>query len=92
MVGMRIPLVWIEDERRSNNKLYEATLSVEIYPGISLKIKLERLVKEPNKACCTGRLSNLDNSYIITLFSDNKPFATVYLVPPWLSCKNSSYH
>ena len=44
MVGMRIPLVWIEDERRSNNKLYEATLSVEIYPGISLKIKLERLV------------------------------------------------
>jgi hypothetical protein len=83
--NLRLPRIWINEikQKNYNEKCYDAFVTIELYPNIKLKISIKKLIQEPKKACCTGRLLGLNSSYIITLFSEGGPFASVYLFPPW---------
>ncbi|AFZ70000.1 hypothetical protein Calag_0218 [Caldisphaera lagunensis DSM 15908] len=83
---MRLPRTWI-DSSRKNEENYEARITVEIYPGVNFKIYINKLAQKPVFACCTGRENKICNSYIISLFSQSGPFASLYILPPWLVSK-----
>jgi len=48
-------------------------------------VRLSRLSRCPDRALCS-RLERGDSwsSYVVTLYSQGEPFASVYVFPPWL--------
>ncbi len=85
---MRLPRTWIDYTKKTKEN-YEATITVEIYPGVNINIYINKLAQKPVFACCNRRENKICNSYIISLFSQNGPFASLYIMPPWLisNCK-----
>lgn len=89
---MRLPRAEVMDVG-GERPLYTATVVVELWPGLRQKVYLTRLVRCPNAATCT-RLERCGDgkTYVVTLYSSGAPFASVYLMPPWLLARSEGRH
>ena len=77
---MRLPRVEVRASR--GGPPYSATIRVELWPGVSQVIQLERLARCPDAAACTRvERAPTGRSYVVTLYSGAEPFASVYLSP-----------
>ncbi len=81
---MRLPKVELRQGPRQRPP-YSATLRATLWPGLTEEVRLSRLARSPDAACC-NRLERLPSgrmTYVVTLYSKGQPFASFYLSTDW---------
>ncbi|MGC9072443.1 MAG: hypothetical protein ACP5HK_07145 [Acidilobus sp.] len=85
---MRLPKVTLSSDERAwgHEPPYSATIKAMIWPGLREEIRVTRLARRPDSACC-NRLERSPSgrvTYVVTLYSRGQPFASFYLSPDWV--------
>lgn len=81
---MRLPKVELRTEPRMGPG-FSATVRTTIWPGLVEEVRLTRLARRPDAACCSRRevLPSGRSTYVVTLYSKGQPFASFYLCTDW---------
>ncbi len=81
---MRLPKVELSPERR-RGPTFSATVRTTIWPGLIEEVRLTRLARPPDAACCnrTELLPSGRRTYVVTLYSRGQPFASFYITTDW---------
>ncbi|MFP3320906.1 MAG: hypothetical protein RXO24_10095 [Acidilobus sp.] len=84
MGEVRLPATAL-GEVRGRGPPYSAHLQVTLWPGLKAEVRLSGLSRCPDRALCSRlERGNSWASYVVTLYSQGEPFASVYVFPPWL--------